>query len=174
MQIFTTLVSRADVNEGVLSGYAAVFDQPTTRQAQFAGSETIARSAFDAVLGDDVVALVDHDPSKLLARTSSQTLRLSVDDHGLAFQLDLPDTSLGRDVAELVRRGDLTGMSFSAAVGELERVKGGVVHRSFGRLLDVSVVTRPAYLGTSVVARNAVEQTLRGQLAMIRHAARKG
>jgi HK97 family phage prohead protease len=168
---FYQLVSRAEVStSGLLVGYASVFDVPTTRQNQYAGTETIARGAYDACLKDDVVALVDHDSSKLLGRAASGTLRLSTDDHGLRFEVDLPDTSLGRDVRELVRRGDLAGCSFSAAVGQVDRVDGGVVHRSFARLVDVSVVTFPAYPETSVVARHASQQSLRAQLASIRAA----
>lgn len=173
MSQFRTLIARAEVtDEGVLRGYAAVFDQPTTRQNDFAGSETIARGAFDGVLGGDVLALVDHDVSKVLGRTGNGTLRLAADDHGLGFEIDLPDTSLARDVRELVRRGDLTGMSFTAAAGEIERTAGGVIHRSFSRLIDVSVVTMPAYDGTSVVSRAASGASRREQLIRARHRVR--
>lgn len=155
MDRFTSLIARAEVTDGgKLSGWAAVFDQPTARQRDYAGTETIARTAFDDVIGGDVLALVNHDMSNILARSSAGTLRLSVDGHGLAFELDLPNTTLGRDTAELVKRGDLAGMSFTAQVGEIERTAGGVVHRSFKRLVDISVVTMPAYDGTSVVSRN--------------------
>lgn len=160
--LFRSALSRAEVTEaGVLRGYAAVFDQPTTRQNDYAGTETIGRTAFDGLLSDDVVALVNHDMSQLLGRTSSKTLRIDRDSHGLSFELDLPDTQLGRDVRALVARGDLAGMSFSAEVGTVERSKGGVVHTAFKRLFDVSVVTMPAYEGTEVVARSARGQSAR-------------
>jgi len=153
---FATAISRAEVTDsGVLRGYAAVYDQPTTRQAQYPGSETIGRGAFDGLFGGDVVALVNHDMSLLLGRTESGTLRLDSDDHGLRFELALPDTQLGRDVRTLVQRGDMRGMSFTAQPGEIERTASGVVHRRFTRLVDVSVVANPAYTGTEVVARNA-------------------
>lgn len=158
----------------MLSGLAAVFDQPTTRQDDYAGTETIGRTAFDGLLDNsDVIACVNHDPGLLLGRTASKTLRLAVTDDGLAFELDLPDTTLGRDVRELVSRGDLSGMSFSATVGQVDRGKGGVTHSQFKALHDVSVVTHPAYLGTAVVAREASPQSLRGQLARLRHSARE-
>ncbi len=174
MQRFTHRVTRAAVSEeGTLSGLAAVFDQPTTRQDDYAGTETIARTAFDGLLDADVIAVVNHDPALLLGRTASGTLRLQVTAEGLGFELDLPDTQLGRDVRELVRRGDLSGMSFSATVGTVERGKGGVTHSQFEALHDVSVVTSPAYLGTSVVARQSSAQSLRGQLARLRHSARE-
>lgn len=170
---FRTAIARAEVtSEGVLRGYAAVYDQPTTRQSDFAGTESIARGAFDGVLGGDVLGLVDHDVSKVLGRTAAGTLRLSSDDHGLAFEIDLPDTSVARDVRALVARGDITGMSFSAQTGEIERTQGGVVHRTFRRLIDVSVVTMPAYEGTEVLARNAAATRRREQLIRARHSAR--
>lgn len=170
---YQSAITRAEVtSDGVLRGYAAVYDQPTARQSDYPGTETIARGAFDGALGrDDVLALVDHDVSKLLGRTSNGTLRLSSDDHGLGFEVDLPDTSLARDVRALVARGDLQGMSFSAMPGEVERTAQGVVHRSFKRLFDVSVVTMPAYAGTEVLARNSADVRLREQLIRARHRA---
>lgn len=160
---------------GSLRGYAAVYGVPTNRQQQYAGTETIGDHAFDGLLSQDVVALVDHNPSMLLGRTTSGTLRLASDAHGLAFELDLPDTQLGRDTRELVRRGDLAGCSFTAAVGTVERTAGGVTHTAFSRLVDVSVVASPAYPETSVVARAASQQSLRAQLASIRaHVLMKG
>lgn len=174
MQRFYSQITRAGISDGVLSGLAAVFDQPTTRQDDYAGTETIARTAFDGLLAGDVVAVVNHDPGQLLGRTASGTLRLQITREGLGFELDLPDTQLGRDVRELVKRGDLSGMSFSATVGTVDRGKGGVTHRQFKALHDVSVVTMPAYLGTSVVAREAAEQSLRAQLARLRHSALMG
>lgn len=169
MERFVTLLSRAEASDGMtLSGYAAVYDQPTTRQRDYAGAETIARTAFSGLLDGDVAALVNHDPHQLLGRTSSGTLRLSSDDHGLRFELDLPDTALGRDVRTLVQRGDIRGMSFTAAVGAIQRTKSGVTHTQFKRLVDVSPVTFPAYEGTSLIARNADPEWVRAQLVLAR------
>lgn len=180
MERFYTLVSRAEVTDsGVLSGYAAVYGVPTNRQSQFRGSETIARGAFDGLLiptGDDndTLMTLDHNPSNLLGRTSSGTLRLASDDHGLAFQLDLPNTSLGNDMRELVKRGDMRGASFLAAMdpASIERTASGVIHRKFTRLVDICLTAMPAYPETEVLARTAAEQSLRGQLASIRHRVR--
>jgi HK97 family phage prohead protease len=163
------IVSRAAVQGNTLVGLAAVYDVPTTRQSDFPGTETIARTAFDGLLDGDVVALVNHDMNQLLGRTASGTLRLASVAEGLRMELDLPDTQLGHDVRELVKRGDLAGMSFSATLGEVERTKAGVVHRKFKALHDVAVVTSPAYRETSVAVRSAGEQSLAGQLAVIRH-----
>jgi uncharacterized protein len=97
-----------------LHGYAATFG---TEARIGALRETIRPGAFKGSLkGRDVVALVDHDNAKLLARTRSGSLRLQEDDKGLSFELDLPDTQAGRDVLALAERGDLGGMSFGFTV----------------------------------------------------------
>lgn len=171
MERFTVL-SRAAVEGDTLVGLAAVYGVPTTRQRDFPGTEQIARGAFDAVLGDDVVALVNHDMGQLLGRTASGTLRLVSREDGLHMSVDIPDTQVGRDVRTLVERGDLRGMSFTAALGQMERIKGGVVHRTFSRLVDVSIVPSPAYRETSVAVRNADPNVVREQLLRARARAR--
>lgn len=166
-------ISRAEITDsGVLRGYAAVFGIPTDKQAQFNGTETIARGAFDGALSakDDVLFTIDHNPSLLLGRTSSGTLRLFSDEHGLGFELDLPNTQLGQDTREMVKRGDLRGASFTAAMDRatIERTSSGVTHMNFTRLVDVCVTAMPAYVETDVAARTASQQSLRAQLASIR------
>lgn len=170
MRRYYTPVSRASVSDqGTVRGYAAVYDQPTTLQDDYQGTETIGRGSFDKALASepDVIATVNHDFGQLLGRTSSGTLRLSSDDQGLAFELDLPETSLGRDVRALVSRGDLRGMSFTAMPGEVERTDGGVVHRSFDQLIEVSLVAVPAYAGTTV-RKASRQRSLREQLILAR------
>jgi uncharacterized protein len=141
-----------------LEGYAAIFDSPA-RVAGF--MEVIKPGAFRAALAAraDVLALVDHDPSRLLARTSSGTLRLAEDARGLHFELDVPDTQLGRDVLALAERRDLGGMSFSFRVpkGRAGAEAWPTPQRRELRavdLIEVSVVHAfPAYGGTAVHAR---------------------
>jgi len=99
-----------------LEGYAATFGTPAKIQ-DF--NEVIMPGAFRSSLdGRDILALVDHDPTKILARTKSGTLRLSEDSKGLAFELSVPDTQPGRDVLALAERGDLGGMSFGFTVDD--------------------------------------------------------
>jgi hypothetical protein len=134
-----------------LAGYAAKFDREARIQ-DF--TETITRGAFGASLAqNDVLALVDHSPEKLLARTSSGTLRLQEDREGLAFELDLPETQLGKDVLALAERGDLGGMSFGFYPVD-ESWEGRRRELRQVDLLEVSVVhSWPAYDGTEVQAR---------------------
>ena len=137
-----------------LEGYAAVFDSET-RIGGF--TEVIRHGAFRAALEarSDVLALVDHDPARLLARTASGTLRLAEDSRGLAFEIDVPDTQLGRDVLALAERRDLGGMSFAfrpkrEAWPVADRRELHVVE-----LVEVSVVQAwPAYTETTVAARS--------------------
>ena len=77
-----------------LEGYAALFNRPA-KIGQF--TEQIQVGAFDSSLagGKDIIALVDHDVSRILARTRSGTLRLAQDSRGLAFDLSVPDTQAG-------------------------------------------------------------------------------
>jgi len=143
-----------------LTGYAATFGNET-RILDF--HEKIAPGAFAASLrsNPDILALVDHDPSRVLARTKSGTLRLSEDERGLKFELDVPDTSAGRDVLALAARGDLGGMSFGFTVpdggdiwtGDRRELRNVVLH-------EISVVQSfPAYGGTSVQARSRQQRT---------------
>ncbi|AWM25972.1 HK97 family phage prohead protease [Sinorhizobium fredii] len=143
-----------------LTGYAATFNTET-RILDF--HEKIAPGAFAASLrsNPDILALVDHDPSRVLARTKSGTLRLSEDERGLKFELDVPDTSAGRDVLALAARGDLGGMSFGFTVpdggdswaGDKRELRNVVLH-------EISVVQSfPAYGGTSVQARSRQQRT---------------
>jgi HK97 family phage prohead protease len=147
---------RDDATAPRLSGYAAVFNQ----RANIAGlfDEEILPGAFTAAIGrDDVRALFNHDGNFVLGRSSSGTLRLVQDDHGLRYEVDPPDTTWARDLLVTVRRGDVSQSSFAFGVDEeewdysnrampLRKIKAV-------RLYDVSPVTYPAYDGTEVSAR---------------------
>jgi len=169
---------RAEVAGRKLRGHAAVFDQVADLGPHL---EALARSAFDRVLedqGTDVRALWNHNPDHLLGRQSSGTLRLAADSEGLEFEVDLPDTSLGRDVQVLAERGDITGASFAFIPAEDDwsqrdgrRLR---THTSVGRLLDVSPVTWPAYEGAAVALRSYPTHrpaSARSRLTRARHRA---
>lgn len=135
-----------------LEGYAATFGQEA-RIGNFI--ETIQAGAFADSLAEraDILALVDHDVGRILARTRSKTLRLAEDSRGLAFDLDVPPTTVGSDVLALAERGDLGGMSFAFSV---KRDKWDGERRTLEAvdLREVSVVSAwPAYDGTIVQAR---------------------
>lgn len=149
---------RSEMAGDTLRGYASVFGVA----AELPGNvEQIDRHAFDAVLKDkdtDTRALINHDSAMLLGRQSSGTLRLGVDNTGLQFEVDLPDTSYARDLRVLVERGDLTGASFGFVPGQetWDKAPDGRARRTWvtvRQLVDVSPVTFPAYDGTAVSLR---------------------
>lgn len=161
---------RAEMRGNKLGGYASVFDQ--TADLGFLGQERMAKGAFDnALKSSDVRALWNHDPLFVLGRQSAGTLRLRSDDHGLEYEVDLPNTSYANDLRELVERGDVTGASFGFVPGEFER--GPVrTHTSVAQLVDVSPVTFPAYGGASTEARSAPTGAVRLRSQLIRARAR--
>jgi uncharacterized protein len=159
----TKIEMRADGKRS-LSGYAAVFyraDEPGTQYEIWDDfHERIMPGAFDRAIqeGDDVRALVNHNPDNILGRTKSATCRLSVDNRGLKYEVDLPDTQLGKDIAESVSRGDISGCSFSFIAERVVWVEeeSRTIRQVEGvRLLDVGPVTYPAYEATEVMARSA-------------------
>ena len=112
----------------------------------------IMPGAFDDVLQNDVRAYFNHDPNFLLGRTSAGTLKLGVDEKGLKYELDIPNTSVGRDLKENMRLKNITQSSFAFTLGKggdsWERGKDGsdirLIHK-INRLYDVSPVSLPAY-----------------------------
>jgi len=139
---------------GTIKGIAAIFDSPSE---DIGFIEEIDRHAFDRVLAakPDVRCMFNHDPNNLLGRTASGTVRLSVDSRGLQYVCDLPDTSTGREVKELVNRRDITGSSFGFICGRDQwdvRADGRLTRRilEVADLFDASPVTVPAYAATEV------------------------
>ena len=162
----------------VLTGYAAVYNRFSLplREGGSQFREIILPGAFDKILNrqrgkSDVVALLNHDSNLILGRTSSGTLELSSDEKGLRYTVTPPDTQVGRDTLELVRRRDLRGSSFAFAVdvGKGERwtsdEQGAVREiREVSMLADVSVVLTPAYPASSVtVAQRSYEAWVASQ-----------
>lgn len=136
-----------------LSGYAAVFDSPTMIGTF---QEIIKKGAFTRSLSSleaqKIKAIYEHDNSQLLGRLGSQTLRLWEDDKGLCFELDLPNTTLGNDVAELVKRGDLAGCSFGFSVRSENWTDMGRELLDLD-LFEITLTSSPAYEATSVDIR---------------------
>jgi uncharacterized protein len=158
-------------NSRTIFGYAALF-APDQTQDMGGWREEVHPKAFDRCLrsSPDVVALFNHDSNALpLARTTSGTLRLSVDARGLRYELDTPDTNLGRDLSILLDRGDIHQSSYSfRCLSESWRndVDGTPIRTVLdAELLDVSPVTYPATLNTT---SSATEMALRNAPASVR------
>lgn len=147
-----------DGSPGRLVGYALKFDKLSQNLGGFV--ERVAPGAVDKSIADglDVLARWNHDDAFLLGRTSSGTLSLRTDDTGLVYEVTLPDTTAGRDIAALARRGDVSQSSFAFQVidDEWGQTEQGMPLRTLNaiKLYDVAPVNSPAYLDTSVAVRS--------------------
>lgn len=158
----------------VAAGYAALFNSPT--EIGGAWIETIARGAFSQALDGDVLALVDHNYGRVIGRTSAGTLRLKEDERGLAVEIDLPDTTDGRDLAVQLKRGDIKGMSFGFRVthdewDETVSPPARTIHEV--ELIEVSAVARPAYPDTELGLRSLETARKERRAHNFSHAARR-
>ena len=140
--------------EQVVVGHAAVFDQLSEDLGGF--KERIHKNAFDDVLDNDVRAFFNHDPNHLLARVSSGTLKLSIDEKGLKYEFSVPDTSSGRDLLVSMERGDISQSSFAFTIDDdsWDKENGRDIRtiNKVKRLYDVSPVSIPAYPGANDLA----------------------
>ncbi len=143
-----------------IAGHASVFDTPYDL---YGFTEQVARGAFKKSLKEaDVAALWNHDPNVVLGRKKSGTLRLSEDDTGLYYEVDLPDTQAARDLYTLIQRGDVYQSSFAFEIvkesWDYPKEKDSMPLRTIKevRLYDVSPVTYPASPSTDVDVARAV------------------
>jgi uncharacterized protein len=144
-----------------LEGYAAVFNQSSEDLGGW--NEVIMPGAFADCLGTkpDIRALFNHNADQVLGRTTSGTLRVTEDDKGLTYSVDLPDTQTARDLLTSVERGDISQSSFGFMVRKekLSVKTDADGQEEFTReihacdVFDVSPVTFPAYPQTSVDVR---------------------
>ncbi|AFU62199.1 capsid maturation protease [Streptomyces phage TG1] len=112
---------------------------------------------------NDVIATFNHQTPSLLGRTSSGTLRVGEDREGGWYEIDLPDTTTGRDVAELLKRGDLKGSSFTFRVldggqrrAEEDDPETGLPVREITAMdvVELGPVVNPAYPTTQASLRS--------------------
>jgi hypothetical protein len=158
---YLTTELRASDDGKKVEGYAAVYNVKSELLWGF--RETIAPGAFADCLATnpDVRCLFNHDPSKILGRTKAGTLSLKEDDKGLWFSVDMPDTTVGKDLMKSIQRKDVSQCSFAFQAidqrwDDIQDEKGEPQQfRTIlkAELLDVSPVTYPAYPQTSCDVR---------------------
>jgi HK97 family phage prohead protease len=144
----------------MIVGYAAIFNSETELYPKY--REKIDPAAFNEVLNDDVRALFNHDPNIVLGRTKSGTLKLSIDERGLKYEITPPDTAVAADLLKSIDRGDVSQSSFGFSIkrpggDEVQHNKDGTSLRTIKRvkqLFDISPVTYPAYNDTAVALRS--------------------
>lgn len=151
-----------------VEGYAALFNSSSVSLRDWDGTftETIAPGAFDGVPEvSDVKCLLNHDTGRGLlarARNGKGSLTLTVNERGLKYAFDAPNTALGDELLEGIRRGDISGSSFAFTVSKdtWEKLGDGTYARTIEkveRIYDVSPVYDPAYPETTVDARGLEE-----------------
>jgi len=149
---------REEGGKRTVTGYAAVFNSFSKDLGGW--REVIKKGAFTEALasGGEVRAFFNHEPNMLLGSTVAGTVRLTENQRGLKYEIDLPDTSYARDLAELINRKDVRGSSFAFQAtdedwrenGRLREVRSVILH-------DVSIVTNPAYEAAQVVSMRSME-----------------
>jgi len=146
-----TIELRQEGDGMTFSGYAAKFNSPS-QPLPF--TEIIKPGAFKRSLAsrNDVKLLWNHDSSQVLGSTRAGTLTLVEDAVGLRVTAKLPNTSAGRDAAELIKRGDVNAMSFGFSVpqgGDTWSEDGNTRELNSVRLFETSIVAFPAYESTA-------------------------
>lgn len=142
-----------------MEGRAIVYESPTV-MFEIDGiqyKEVIVKGALDGADLRDVPFKYNHsDAIMVMARTRNRTLELIPDDQGLLVRARLANTTAGRDLYELIRRGDIDKMSFAFTVAEEAYDKETRTRKilRFKRIWDVSAVDIPAYDDTYISARS--------------------
>ena len=154
------LQTRADNNDNdemKITGYFVVFNSET--ELYDGMYEEISDKAFQNIDLSDIRALADHDTAKVLGRTKSQTLSLSVDEKGLYGEITInKNDTEAVNLYERVKRGDIDQCSFGFNILDetMDTRADGSTKWTITEieLFEVSVVTFPAYADTSVEARS--------------------
>lgn len=156
------LEPEGDEQEMIVEGRAIVYESPTVLY-EIDGVkyyEVIARGALDGADLKDVPFKYNHsDNVMIMARTRNKTLELIPDEQGLRIRANLANTTTGRDLYELIKRGDIDKMSFAFTVAEQSYDRESRTRKiiRFKRIWDVSAVDTPAYDQTYISARSFFE-----------------
>ncbi len=140
---------RAEGDGRTFTGYASVFNEPSL---PLPFTEIVKPGAFKRAIQsrNRIMLLWNHDTSNPLASTRNGSLQLAEDARGLKVTATLPDTTLGRDISELVRTGVIDAMSFGFSVKKDSWSQdGGTRYLEDVSLYEVSLVSTPAYEQTS-------------------------
>lgn len=149
--------TREETGDIFISGYFSVFN--SNYEIWQGATESIAETAFDGALSDDIRCLIDHETRLVLGRNKAGTLTLKVDSRGLWGEVRINRNDQdAMNLYERVKRGDVDQCSFGFDILDEEfEDRGESVHWTIKKvkLYEVSVVTFPAYTDTEVQARKA-------------------
>lgn len=159
----------------VISGYAAVYDSLEDMNGY---SEVIKKGAFtnDLIKRSDVILNYNHNDEQIIARSvnGEGTLHLEADEKGLYFECEVPNTTLGNDIYENIKLGNLFECSFCFVITKessqnIYKTEDGILVReilSIDGLYDCAICPHGAYSATSVEARSQVETAYRKKLLL--------
>lgn len=162
----TTFETREDGSDKHITGYFSVFND--IYEIAPGMTESVAPGAFSNTLSGDVRALVNHDATLVLGRTSAHTLELREDSHGLWGDITVnPNDSDAMNLYSRVQRGDVSQCSFGFEVvkQDTEVRENGDVHWTIRevKLYEVSPCTFPAYESTNISARSAERDEIKAR-----------
>lgn len=163
----------SQVSDNIIEGYAVVFNRESEVLYDKLNNryfiEVIEPQAIDIDLiqRSDIKMLIDHNKSRMLARSryGEGSLQLEVDEYGLKFKFEIPDTTDGQFIREMVRRNDYNGCSFAFTDDDVfveynkERGMAKRYVKKIKQLYDCSIVADPAYSDTEVSVRSLEEIT---------------
>ena len=164
-----------------IAGYAVVFgvlSEPLAADETLEIREIIEPGAITQELldGSDIKFTMFHDRQLILARSNKGqgTLKYSIDDKGVSFEFEAPDTVDGHKAVELVKRGDISGCSFafSTRYYDTDFVVRDVANAGDKKIVtyrikrvtgiyDMTLASDPAYSATDVQARELMEREQR-------------
>lgn len=161
--IASEFTTREDGEELTIEGYFAVFN--SNYDIAPGMSESVAPGAFSETLAGDIRALVNHDTTLVLGRTTAHTLELREDAHGLWGKIAInPKDGDAMNLYERVKRGDVNQCSFGFDILDEESAisDNGDIHWTIKKveLYEVSCCTFPAYESTNISARSAERDRL--------------
>ena len=146
---------------GVFRGYSISFNEWSVDLGGF--KEMILPSAWETADTRECLAVFNHKEDNLLGSAKAGTLRFFPDERGVLTEVDMADTTVSKNCAEWVKRGDISTQSFKFTVeeddwtyDETEQVWRCVI-KKFGKIYDTSLVTRAAYPEGTTVENRGVD-----------------
>lgn len=149
-------------NNRTVQGYAVMFN---CESEDLGFIEIIHQEAIteETIANSDVFARFNHNDDKILARSKygKGSLSLKLDDNGLFYSFEAPNTALGDELLEYIKRGDISQSSFAFSVSQEQgsekwTQKNGQLYRhiyKIDKLFDIAPVFQPAYSETTCSAR---------------------
>lgn len=152
---------------GVLYGKAIAKGVWSSDRTNEGWKEMIAMDCEIEYQNGDIKMDMYHERNRMLGRLKSRTLRLDNRKDGLYFELDVPDTTNGRDLVELVKRGDVQGMSFEyySMAEDYSYDNDGIMQVVVNKMVmrSITAAIDPTWAETSIAERSREIQAMRSE-----------